>query len=81
MPSNKNRNLIIAFIIAVFMIIALLDSLDVFNSKPYRMVPHGNHTHYVPNNYDSNVPIDSFPTVPPGPGQRITREGKIVMKK
>ena len=80
MNKTKKRNYLISIIIAVVLIFALLDSLEVFNPKPYRKVPFGNQTHYVPDNYNTSVPIDSFPTSPPGPNQKITPNGKIVMK-
>jgi len=80
MNKKQKRNFFITVIIAIVLILALLDSEEVFNTKSYRKVPHGNQTHYVPNNYNSSVPIDSFPTSPPGPNQKITPNGKVVMK-
>ena len=80
MNKKQKRNFFITVIIAIVLILALLDSEEVFNTKSYRKVPHGNQTYYVPNNYNSSVPIDSFPTSPPGPNQKITPNGKVVMK-
>lgn len=46
----------------------------------YRKVKHGNHVHYVHPNRSPDVSIGRFPTNPPGPGEYITPEGKIVEK-
>ncbi len=58
--------------------LVVADSLGVFDSKPYREVPHGNHSHYVPHDRDPNISISDFPTSPPREGERITPTGEIV---
>lgn len=79
MSSRNKFRIVITAIILVFLSIALADSMHVFNTKPYVAVPHGNQIHYVPKNRDPSVPIDSFPLNPPGPGERITPKGKIIV--
>ncbi len=64
-----------ALILAAFVV---ADSLGVFDSKPYREVPHGNHSHYVPHDRDPNVSISDFPTRPPREGEKIPPTGQIV---
>lgn len=59
-------------------LIAFLQSIGVFDTKPYFEVPHGSHTHYVAKDRDPNVSVSQFPTRPPGPGERITPQGRIV---
>lgn len=81
MKKNQKRKLVITVIIALILAFAFMDSLDIFNPKPYKKVPHGNQTLYVPKDANPSVPLDSFPTSPPGPNQKITPYGKIVMKK
>ncbi len=74
---KKIRTLFIA-IALVLAAIVVADSLGVFDSRPYREVPHGNHSHYVPHDRDPNIPISDFPTRPPREGERITPTGQIV---
>ena len=58
---------------------ALADSLGAFNQKHYKAVSHGSHNHYVPFDRDPAVPLSDFPTEEPGPNERITAQGKIVI--
>lgn len=74
---NKIRILFVAFAIVLAGFV-IADSLGVFDSRPYRAVPHGNHNHYVPDNRDPNVSVSDFPTSPPREGERITPTGQIV---
>ncbi len=66
---------VLAMVVAVLFFV---NALGVFDDKPYRAVPHGNHYHYVPIDRDMSVPLDAFPTVPPRPGERILPNGQIV---
>ena len=54
------------------------DSLGVFDTADYRVIPHGNHNHYVPLDRDMSVPLDAFPTQRPAEGERITPYGDVV---
>ena len=74
---KKIRILFISFavLLAGFVI---ADSMGVFDTRPYREVPHGNHSHYVPLDRDPNVSISDFPTRPPREGEKITPTGQIV---
>ena len=74
---KKIRFFFIIFSIALAGLV-IADSLGVFDSKPYREVPHGNHSHFVPKDRDPDVPISDFPTRPPRQGERITPTGEIV---
>lgn len=78
MKSKKKIIVIIGLLIIGF--IALLDSLGYFSDKPYTAVPHGSHSHYVPENRDPDVPLDSFPMEKPGPDEKITPDGRVVKK-
>lgn len=70
---------IIALIVSGgFIAFLFLESVGVFDDRPYQVVPHGNHNHYVPHDRDPDIPIDAFPTEPPGEGERITPYGTIV---
>jgi hypothetical protein len=60
--------------------VLVMDSLGVFDSRPYFEVPHGSHTHYVAKDRDPNVSVSQFPTRPPGPNERITPQGQVVPK-
>jgi hypothetical protein len=78
MDRRKKFRLIFITLAIVLAGFVIADSLGFFDSKPYREVPHGNHSHYVPNDRDPNVPVSDFPTVPPRRGERITPTGQIV---
>ncbi len=74
---KKIRILFVVFAVVLAGIV-IADSLGVFDTKPYREVPHGNHSHYVPNDRDPNVSVSDFPTRPPREGEKITPTGEIV---
>lgn len=51
----------------------------MFKEDPgYFIVPHGDHNHYVPHDYDRSLNIHQFPQRPPRTGERITPDGRIV---
>ncbi len=72
----------IRFLFGVFAVVlaalVIADSLGVFDSRPYREVPHGNHSHYVPHDRDPTISISDFPVRPPREGEKITSTGEIV---
>lgn len=74
---KKIRILFVSFMVLLAGFV-IADSLGVFDTKPYREVPHGNHSHFVPHDRDPNVSISDFPTRPPRKGERITPTGQIV---
>lgn len=69
---------ILLTVLAVFLVLAVLDSLGVFDDRPYFEVPHGNHTHYVPRECEPALPVSQSPTTRPGPGQKVDCQGRIV---
>lgn len=66
--------LIIASLFAVYLFI---ESSGVLDDRPYRVVPHGDHNHYLPHDAE-DLPIDAFPTEPPREGETITPDGRVV---
>ncbi|MCC5934732.1 MAG: pneumococcal-type histidine triad protein [Candidatus Cyclonatronum sp.] len=77
--ASKKRKLFFVSFAAVIAIIAVLSSNNVFKEDPgYFIVPHGDHNHYVPHDYDRNINIHQFPQRPPRDGERITPDGRIV---
>ncbi len=64
-------------LVGVFFAAAAASALGLFSDSPYTAVPHGSHNHYVPRGCE-DVEIGDFPTQEPGPGERITCEGRIV---
>lgn len=76
---NKLKYLFIGVVI-ILATFALADSLGFFSQKAYTEVSHGSHVHYVPFDRDPDVPINNFPTRAPGPDEKITPDGKIVLK-
>lgn len=75
---RKRLWLVVIAAAVIFFTFVVVDSIGVFNPLPYYEVPHGDHTHYVPKDRDRNIPIGSFPTRPPGEGERLTPWGEIV---
>lgn len=67
----------LAVLAGVFFAAAAASALGVFDDSPYTAIPHGDHSHYVPRGC-SDIEIGDFPTQAPGPGERITCEGRIV---
>lgn len=65
-------------LILLFFGVILADALGVFDDSPYLEIPHGNHTHYVPKDCGADVDAGTFPTQRPGPGERISCDGRIV---
>ncbi len=78
MTRRKKIRILFLALASLLAVVVVADSLGVFDSKPYREVPHGNHSHYVPDDRDPDIPISDFPTRPPREGERITSTGQIV---
>ena len=62
------------------MVVATIDSLNLFDDRPYKVVPHGDHVHYMPHDRDPEAHLDDFPMQPPGPNQKILPDGRVVPK-
>jgi hypothetical protein len=75
---RSRRFKILIVLAALFFGFVIADSLGIFDSSPYNVISHGNHSHYVPKDRDPNVPLDDFPMQPPGPNERITPTGQVV---
>lgn len=44
----------------------------------YTSIPHGSHTHYVPNDWDGSRSVSDFPTSPPPAGMTVGPDGQFV---
>lgn len=77
-PRRSIRRWLAIGFAVVLLIVVLRSAMDPFNEDGYAEVPHGNHVHYVPADRDPNVPLDAFPTTPPGPGERVMPDGRVV---
>ncbi|MDX1530589.1 MAG: hypothetical protein R3362_03605 [Rhodothermales bacterium] len=66
---------------AFFLLAALYRSLNPYGDADYVGVSHGDHTHYVPRDWDGSTSISTFPTVPPGPGEQILPDGRVVPRR
>jgi hypothetical protein len=77
---TRSRRRLLFWILALVLIgvLVLPEVLDPYGGKSYTEINHGNHTHFVPRDRDMDVPLDRFPTSPPGPGQRILPDGRVV---
>lgn len=65
-------------IAAVVLALAFWSAINPFGEKGYVAISHGDHTHYVPEVRDPEVSISNFPSVPPGPDERILPDGRVV---
>ena len=77
---RKQLRWILLIVVLIFFAFLFADTQGVFDDRPYREIPHGNHVHYVPRDWDGTTPAGDFPTRPPGPTERITQDGRIVPK-
>lgn len=75
---RKSLKLTLLAVVVIIMGIIFADALGVFSNEDYRVLPHGNHNHYLPIDRDPNAPLDAFPTQKPAPGERITPYGEVV---
>lgn len=78
--SNRTptRRWILLGVAAVFFAFVLYKVLNPFPDQSYLEIPHGDHTHYVPKDRNPDVPMNRFPTQPPGPNERILPDGRVV---
>ena len=76
--STKRRRWIVVGLAAFFLALAFWSAINPFGDKGYVGISHGDHTHYVPEERDPEVSISNFPSVPPGPNERILPDGRVV---
>ncbi|MDA0684101.1 MAG: hypothetical protein O2797_01045 [Bacteroidetes bacterium] len=75
---KKRARFYLLLFIGLFLVFVFVDSLGVFDSRPYFEVPHGSHTHYVPKDCDTPLGVSDSPTREPGPNEMISCQGQIV---
>lgn len=78
MSKAKKRRIFFLALVAIITAFVVVDALKLFDDRPYVVVPHGNHVHYVPHDRDPDVPLSAFPTEKPRPGERILPDGRVV---
>jgi hypothetical protein len=74
---SKRRRILIA-VAALFFAFVMYQVLNPFPDQPYMEISHGDHIHYVPKDRNQDVPLNRFPTQPPGPNERILPDGRVV---
>ena len=72
------RRWIVIGLAAFFFAFVVYEMIDPFPDQPYLEVPHGDHVHYVPKDRDPDMRLSDFPTVRPGPNERILPNGRVV---
>lgn len=72
------RRPILLVLAAIFFAFVVYQVLNPFPDQPYMEIPHGDHVHYVPKDRNTDVPLNRFPTQPPGPNERILPDGRVV---
>ncbi|MEM1116067.1 MAG: hypothetical protein AAF845_10330 [Bacteroidota bacterium] len=85
MSSRRIARLALFAVLALVVGFALVDVLglrtgerSVRGEQGYVEIPHGNHFHYVPNDWDGSVSISDFPTSPPPEGMTVGPTGQII---
>lgn len=78
MTQRRQFKLILTVIAVVFVVVALVDALDLFSSKNWGEIPHGNHSHYVPNDRDDNVSVSNCPQRPPGDNEMLSSQCQLI---
>ena len=68
--------LIVAFVVADVLGLRESDT-GVRSPLGYVGIPHGGHTHYVPNGWDGEN-ISAYPTAPPDEGMTVAPGGQVV---
>jgi hypothetical protein len=76
--SDLGALVLFGFLVAVVLILVMREVLDPYDDRGYMAVPHGDHTHYVPRDWDRSVPMSSFPVIYPAPDERILPDGRVV---
>ena len=83
--SRSRIRLVLFGALAVLLGFVLVDVLGlrptergVISPKGYVGIPHGSHSHYVPNGWDGEPEIGAFPTSPPPEGMTVSETGEVV---
>ena len=76
------RRVLILLAVLFFGYLFFTEVLDPWADQPYMEISHGDHIHYVPKGVNlDEANISAYPTRPPGPGEEITLDGRIVTKQ
>ncbi|WP_103026527.1 hypothetical protein [Salinibacter altiplanensis] len=75
---GSSRRWILGAVLLLFFSYLTWQVVNPYRNQPYEKVPHGDHVHYVPKDWNGDVPISRFPTQPPEEGERITPNGEVV---
>lgn len=85
MTTRQKTRLVLFVALAALFAFALADTLglrtgatSVRGAGGYTAISHGNHTHYVPNDWDGRRSISDFPTSPPPEGMTVGPDGRFV---
>jgi hypothetical protein len=76
-PTSWRKWLFLA-VAAVVVSLAVYNAVNPYDERGYVPIPHGDHVHWVPRDRDASVPISNFPTVEPGPNERLLPDGRVV---
>ena len=75
---SLSRKGILGAVLFLFFSYLTWQVVNPYRNQLYEKVPHGDHVHYVPKDWNEDVPISRFPRQPPEEGERITPNGKVV---
>ena len=85
MTSRQKARLALFAVLGLLLAFVLGDVLGwwasgrgVVSPVGYVAIPHGSHSHYVPNGWTGDPHIDAFPMEPPPPGMTVGPTGALV---
>lgn len=77
--SNRtNLRRIVFGVAVVFAVIVLVDALDLFDSKSWTEISHGNHSHFIPYDKDEDVSVSSCPQHPPADNEMLSSQCQLL---
>lgn len=79
-PVTRRRrlNIVLALIAIAFVSVVLVDALDLLSDQTWSEVPHGNHSHFVPNDRDDGVSISDCPQRPPSSQEILSSQCQLI---
>lgn len=75
---RRQFRLILSALAIVFVAVVLIDALDLFSNKNWSEIPHGNHSHFVPNHRDEGVTASDCPQRPPAKDEMLSSQCQLI---
>ncbi|MGA7303938.1 MAG: hypothetical protein WBW88_03650 [Rhodothermales bacterium] len=78
MKQRRQLKIFLAVFAVIFVAVVLSDALDLFTNKDWSEIPHGNHSHFVPNHRDEGVSASDCPQRPPGKNEMLSSQCQMI---